>query len=805
MLFDTETQTVALLAQEHGFGFTQVTWGYQELFREAIDELLDLGIIGRRRPVVTHAVFDTLHRADKSVFDSVIKAYLDALRSSQRWIVRTPQLFERWTRVGMRLGDQTHFLGIRFFQCTAEGTLGKTPKQMDFCIEMLNLIQENQPDLISPFFQGFAYLRDRLEPDDIRKFVLDSLRLYDRNPQTAKNYLAITLDSARKRVEAMSHEARISRDAPSFQRYIYGLTRREIPIENLGGLDSDDLILRGSQFVACSAGIYLPEVINEAPARSENVRILKTMLTVAAACELCNGFTTVHGTPGVETARDLFRRTDDRDAHVAIFAILETSRIFTYIRKRFPGIVPPLLNLVDLQTMHTGPSLITEVARCALTQDVGSIREQPVLGELLLAAENLESFDDTVAMVREKAEAINCELRKFHEEAALHVPPVLFMPDCMFPLTISLPPGDQKKADLRDVKNDVEAEDGEAQPPEESESDQSSNASTPTPDVPPQQKSQGVVAQVGYFYDEWDSRSEDYRPDWCCVREAVPPSSSARLPFQNSGELESYARQIRRVFERLKPEESRVETRLLEGDGIDLDLFMEYITQGEHKQESEMRFYNKPLTRRRDVAVALLMDVSGSTGDSPDATNPKDQDAALGKAGKTVLDIEKRAAFVLSAGLDSLDDKFGLFGFTGTGRENCVFYVFKDFDSPWNPNARERLFAVGPGSSTRIGAALRHTGWKLSREPAKTRLVLLVSDGKPCDQGYDTESGYAQRDVRKACEELRRNDIHSFCITTTENSPADMELMFPNGRHLILDTIQHLPRALSRAYLRMTR
>lgn len=137
-------------------------------------------------------------------------------------------------------------------------------------------------------------------------------------------------------------------------------------------------------------------------------------------------------------------------------------------------------------------------------------------------------------------------------------------------------------------------------------------------------------------------------------------------------------------------------------------------------------------------------------------------------------------------------------------RLSVLFYRFKDFDDTWDRAARQNFLSTRPGSSTRIGPALRHAGWRLSHRPEKTRLLLLITDGKACDQGYGTESQYAQHDVRKACQENQRKGIHTFCVSTDENDPADMELMFPGGRYVILKDFRKLPDELSRLYLHLT-
>jgi nitric oxide reductase NorD protein len=87
---------------------------------------------------------------------------------------------------------------------------------------------------------------------------------------------------------------------------------------------------------------------------------------------------------------------------------------------------------------------------------------------------------------------------------------------------------------------------------------------------------------------------------------------------------------------------------------------------------------------------------------------------------------------------------------------------------------------------------------------AKTRLVVLISDGKPNDYEYDPETRYAHYDVRRACEENERQGIHTFCISTEENNRGDLEIMFRKGRFAICSDIRQLPRILPRLYLKIT-
>jgi nitric oxide reductase activation protein len=206
--------------------------------------------------------------------------------------------------------------------------------------------------------------------------------------------------------------------------------------------------------------------------------------------------------------------------------------------------------------------------------------------------------------------------------------------------------------------------------------------------------------------------------------------------------------------------------------------------------ERKVDFYDRFAVKRRDLAVIVLLDVSGSTSKQVDR--------------QRVVDLEKRAAVILGQGLESLGDRFAVCGFSGNGRENCQFFVYKDFDDAWDRERMGQILAAAPLSSTRMGAALRHAGYRLSGVDARQRLIILVTDGQPMDNAYDPNTRYAQHDVRMACRENSHLGVNTFCISTDENSRADLEIMFPHRRFAVLPDIRKLPDVLPGAYVRLT-
>jgi nitric oxide reductase activation protein len=247
---------------------------------------------------------------------------------------------------------------------------------------------------------------------------------------------------------------------------------------------------------------------------------------------------------------------------------------------------------------------------------------------------------------------------------------------------------------------------------------------------------------------------------------------------------------VRRAFERLKPSVASREKRLEDGDYLNMDLLVEYLVERRRDPAPPVRFYERPRINRRDLSVLLLLDVSGSTGEH--------------EANRRILDIEKQAALILGSGLESLGDPFSICGFSGEGRENCEYLVFKEFEEKWDSGAAARVYAARPLSSTRIGVALRHSGMRLNQQRSRRRLLIVITDGRPMDAGYDAKTRYAQYDVRMACHENERQEVHTFAISTEENSRRDMEIMFPGRQFLILPSIAELPRVLPRLYIAMT-
>ena len=80
---------------------------------------------------------------------------------------------------------------------------------------------------------------------------------------------------------------------------------------------------------------------------------------------------------------------------------------------------------------------------------------------------------------------------------------------------------------------------------------------------------------------------------------------------------------------------------------------------------------------------------------------------------------------LLMNALEAIGDRYGVYGFSGFGRENVEFYVIKEVDEQLTDRVKRRLDKVAPLHATRMGPAIRHATTKLSKIDAKTKFIWL--------------------------------------------------------------------------------
>ena len=329
-----------------------------------------------------------------------------------------------------------------------------------------------------------------------------------------------------------------------------------------------------------------------------------------------------------------------------------------------------------------------------------------------------------------------------------------------------------------------------------------------------------------FVYDEWDFRAADYKPRWCIVRQKMMAEGD---PNFFGATLHSYGglvSRIRRQFELMVPETFRRVRKLEDGEEIDIDDVIEAIVDMKTGASPSDKFYWRRNKVQREVAAAFLIDTSASTAEAIDEgkRTADDWDApddpveymvwlrtrrgeAARRSYKRIIDVEKEAIVLIVNALEAIGDIYGIYGFSGYGRENVEYYTIKDLDETFSDRVKRRIDRVAPLHATRMGPAIRHTTSKLEMADARTKILFLVSDGRPQDRGYSregVEKEYAVHDTRMALEEARRKDINAFCLTVDKNGHDYLKTMCADMGYEVLDNIYDLPERLLFLYRRLT-
>jgi len=285
----------------------------------------------------------------------------------------------------------------------------------------------------------------------------------------------------------------------------------------------------------------------------------------------------------------------------------------------------------------------------------------------------------------------------------------------------------------------------------------------------------------GLVYPEWDYQLGRYHEHGAVVHEHVPPLGDAAWAERVLVRRAALLHEVRRRFERLRPRRQRM-GRQLDGPEVDLDAFVDAYASGRAGCPADDRLYEAIRPARRDVAIALLVDVSGST-DSWVAEDLR------------VVDVEKEALLLVCDALDALGDPYTMLAFSGESPECVTVLSLKSFDERSGDTVRRRIAGLEPDRYTRMGAAIRHATARLITRPARHRLLLVLSDGRPNDVDR-YEGPYGVEDSRQAVVEARLQGMHPFCVTVDRHAPAYMSRIFGAGGFAALHHPEHLPTVL---------
>ena len=298
-----------------------------------------------------------------------------------------------------------------------------------------------------------------------------------------------------------------------------------------------------------------------------------------------------------------------------------------------------------------------------------------------------------------------------------------------------------------------------------------------------------------YYYDEWDYIRHDYRPKWCCLTENIPETDTSTFVEETLSQHSSLITDLRKQFQKLRPQKYLKIKRLFTGEELELDALIEDVVDKKSGKSPSGKIYLERRKVERDVGAIFLLDMSAST----DERVPDSQ--------KRIIDIEKEAMILMAEAMDSLGDKYAIFGFSGYGRDKVEFFNIKEFCEQYSQTIKARIGGIKPHRSTRMGPAIRHATYKLNRQCAKLKLLLLLSDGYPQDFDYGedrTSREYALHDTMVALKESQRAGLKTFCITVDPCGHDYLRAMCGGPDYMVIKDVCQLPQELPKIYYHLT-
>jgi len=294
-----------------------------------------------------------------------------------------------------------------------------------------------------------------------------------------------------------------------------------------------------------------------------------------------------------------------------------------------------------------------------------------------------------------------------------------------------------------------------------------------------------------FHYPEWDYQIQLARPDWATVYERRQPVGDPDDIRDIITEYKPVAHRIKQIIDLLTPEGVQRVRNMEDGDEIDINAAIDAMVAIRMGEQPNTRITMRNVLKSRDLAVVLLLDLSESTNEM------------LGGSDKTVLQLTREAATLVSTAIDGIGDPFAIHGFASDGRHDVQYYRFKDFTAHFDDDAKARLAGMRGGLSTRMGAALRHAGYHLSKQQEKRKLILLVTDGEPADVD-ERDPQHLRHDTKKAVEELYSKGVLSYCLTLDANADDYVKRIFGANNYTIIDNVNRLPEKLPTLFASLT-
>jgi len=673
-----------------------------------------------------------------------------------------------------------------------------TRPQQEFALHWVRTLEKDNTACAYQFLIHADRALRELSLPDVERWIIQGLDVYDQSGLYAAVEVFRNVDKFLERVRVAQVGASLAEHTGVLERVVLGLSGRRLALAAAETIHTD------------TETLFLPATASRFESREDNFRFLK-----AAAAYLWAQ--TRFGTWRLGVIETLMGFDDIKRA-LRLFHAFETLRLDARIARELPGVYRDMQHLNTLAGQRACPPH-WEVWRDRLRRAGDRAQDSLALvAEVVAAPPPLpEPLCYQGELYPERVEEV-LRARLEDEKAGLRSLLVRYRKDLESEQPLSAPPGQAETPFMARKREDAEHpgeleleilfHDQPVSPPEDIKR-LIGSIMLDLGELPPdylapagdghykpkgaEEEGDNAGADVwsgtyhergAYLYDEWDFRRRSYRKRWCVMRElTVEPRRDSFV----TETLDKYSRHLpglRKTFEALRGEDKRLKKEPF-GDEVDIDALIEARADAHRGLEMSDRLFTRRDRVERNIAVMFMVDMSGSTRG-------------------WINQAEQESLLLLCEALETLGDRYAIYGFSGMTRKRCETFRVKGFDDSYRDEIRDRIAGIEAKDYTRMGAAIRHLTGILDRVDARTRILITLSDGKPDDYNDEYRGEYGIEDTRRALIEAKRRGIHPFCITIDKEGREYLPHMYGAVNYTIVDAVERLPYKVSEIYRRLT-
>jgi nitric oxide reductase NorD protein len=766
--------------------------------------------------------------------------------------------FTAWNRVTRKVAEEGNALVYDFLKLTPKVVAAlaatqrrqRAPERINAVLAVVQELTESSVYIALECFKSAPRALAAASLDQFQVWAREGADLYRQDRRRAQAYYALESKGSQESLRGAHHGVALESVAHLLRLYVEGLTGREMVIAPLGAIPEESRINDGRT-------IQLPAVVAEFGSREDDFRLYK-VLAAHAAGQIEFG-TRESGTPALRAAlreideffaaqpppesgqfdrefaacsnlehlrpppeplapeqiaqadyRLALRRFPNQSLATRLFTTLENGRIDFRLRRAYRGIRrdldfvrtrlaerrPPISALTVEQLIY---ELLFQITLCGgVVDDTARRAYAQVISEFeQIVAEYLRQDEADVADTLLATRRVYRLIGQQQEQQAQ---------------------SENEEEEERESGDDAAEGDerSEQQQPQRTEPQRSPEAFNRWSEATDEAlltdsdllnelmnaESAEQDLQEGdqvFFYDEWDRELGDHRAKWCRIIQRENRRGARDFVEQVRARYSGVISSVRHQFQMLKPESLRRVKGELDGEDYDLQAVIDHHLDLRTTGKPSERLYIRRIRRERDVAVSFLLDMSSSTA----RTITRHPNHPYTKPGQKIIDIEKQGLVLMSEALEAVGDAYAIFGFTSEGRRNVKYYVIKEFGERYSAEVERRIGGITYHNNTRLGAAIRHAASRLERQDARTKLLIVLSDGRPYDHDYG-DSRYAREDTKMALRQTKVIGITPFCITIDRESEAELKDLYGEVGYTIIDDVMSLPERLPGIYRRLT-